>query len=149
MGAAVIQFYSTSGEYGHLSNFARFAIVLDGQRWPTSEHYFQAQKFHDSAYKRKIRTAGGPGLAAELGRSRKYKLRSDWESVKDSVMRAAVLAKFTQHAELRDLLLSTGDAQLVEHTSNDAYWGDGGDGKGKNMLGRILMEVRARLLAMS
>ena len=42
-------------------------------------------------------------------------------------------------------VLSTGDSKLVEHTENDDYWGDGGDGSGKNMLGRILMEVRTSL----
>ena len=60
-------------------------------------------------------------------------------------MRKAALAKFTQHDDLQVLLLSTGDAKLVEHTTNDSYWGDGGDGSGKNMLGRILMEVRENL----
>ena len=84
-------------------------------------------------------------IAAQLGRSRKVKMRRDWESVKEGIMRVAVLAKFTQHEELRTLLLSTGDAKLVEHTENDAYWGDGGDGSGKNWLGRILMEVRETL----
>jgi len=81
-------------------------------------------------------------IAARLGRSRKQKLRRDWESVKVGVMRTAVLAKFTQYEELQTLLLSTGDAKLVEHTENDDYWGDGGDGSGRNKLGRILMEVR-------
>jgi ribA/ribD-fused uncharacterized protein len=57
-------------------------------------------------------------------------------------MRAAVLAKFQQHEDIREILMATGDAKIVEHTTNDAYWGDGGDSKGKNMLGRILMEVR-------
>lgn len=52
---------------------------------------------------------------------------------------------FSQHEDLRALLLSTGDAKLVEHTENDAYWGDGGDGSGKNMLGRILVQVREQL----
>jgi predicted NAD-dependent protein-ADP-ribosyltransferase YbiA (DUF1768 family) len=47
--------------------------------------------------------------------------------------------------ELGALLLATGDARLVEHTENDAYWGDGGDGSGRNELGRILMAVRAAL----
>jgi N-glycosidase YbiA len=53
--------------------------------------------------------------------------------------------QFTQHEELITLLLSTGDSKLVEHTENDDYWGDGGDGSGKNMLGRILMQVRESL----
>ena len=84
-------------------------------------------------------------LAARMGRDRKRKLRRDWESVKVNVMREAVLAKFTQHDDLRELLLSTGDAKIVEHTERDDYWGDGGDGRGKNMLGRILMDVREKL----
>jgi len=52
------------------------------------------------------------------------------------------VAKFEQHAGLRELLLSTGEAKLVEHTERDDYWGDGGDGSGRNGLGRLLMEVR-------
>jgi hypothetical protein len=52
---------------------------------------------------------------------------------------------FEQHPKLRELLLSTGETRIVEHTSNDSYWGDGGDGSGRNMLGRILMEVRDAL----
>jgi ribA/ribD-fused uncharacterized protein len=64
-------------------------------------------------------------------------------------MRTAVRAKFNQHDNLRELLFSTGDAKLVEHTERDDYWGDGGDGQGKNMLGRILMEVRSELRGMA
>jgi N-glycosidase YbiA len=69
-------------------------------------------------------------VAAWMGRSRKWPPRKDWESVKDSIMHEAVRAKFTQHADLREVLLATGDATIVEHTENDAYWGDGGDGSG-------------------
>ena len=76
---------------------------------------------------------------------RRERLRRDWESAKVNVLREAVLAKFTQHVDLRELLLATGDAKIVEHTEQDDYWGDGGNGRGKNMLGRILMEVRQTL----
>ena len=69
----------------------------------------------------------------------------DWAKVKDSVMLDAVRAKFNQYDELKELLLSTGDAKIVEHTANDSYWGNGGDGKGKNRLGQILMLVRREL----
>jgi ribA/ribD-fused uncharacterized protein len=86
-----------------------------------------------------------PALRARMGRDRKRPLRRDWESVKDAVMREAVLAEFTQHEDLRKLLLDTGDSKLVEHTTNDNYWGDGGDGSGRNMPGIILMETRATL----
>ena len=138
----VINFYSVSNDFGEFSNFALYPIFLEGERWPTSEHYFQAQKFMDMAYRTTVKKANTPMLAAILGRDRKQKLRRDWESVKVDVMRRAVAAKFTQHEELRKLLLETGDAKLVEHTGNDKYWADGGDGSGKNMLGKILMEVR-------
>jgi len=140
-----IHFYRVNDDFGEFSNFAHYPITLDGKRWPTTEHYFQAQKFMDADYQEKIRTTSSAMIAARLGRSRKQKLRRDWESVKVAIMRAAVLAKFTQHDELRSLLLSTGDAKIVEHTENDDYWGDGGDGSGKNMLGQILMQVRDAL----
>ena len=91
-----------------------------------------------------IRACASPMVAAGKGRSRSRPLRPDWESVKDDVMRDAVRRKF-QLSPLRAVLLSTGDAELVERTPRDKYWGDGGDGTGKNMLGKILMEVRAEL----
>lgn len=143
--AEIIRFYSVSDEYGEFSNFALYPIVVKKRRWPTSEHYFQSQKFQDKAEQEEIRKANSPMLAARLGRDRKRKLRRDWESAKVNVMREAVMAKFSQHEELRELLLSTGDAKIVEHTENDDYWGDGGDGSGRNMLGRILMDVREKL----
>jgi ribA/ribD-fused uncharacterized protein len=140
-----VNFYSVGDDFGQFSNFAPFPIALDGERWPTSEHYFQAAKFDNAEYKLKIRRANSPMEAARLGRDRKQKIRRDWESVKVGIMRDAVLAKFTQHDELRALLLSTGEAKIVERTENDSYWGDGGDGSGKNMLGQILMQVRESL----
>jgi len=140
-----IRFYSVNAEYGELSNFALYPITLKAKRWPTSEHYFQAQKFVTPRDQEEIRSASTPMLAARWGRDRKRKLRRDWERVKVGVMREAVEAKFRQHDELRALLLATGDAILVEHTDSDDFWGDGGDGSGRNELGRILMAVRERL----
>lgn len=141
----IIRFYSVNDAYGEFSNFAPYPIRLDSKTWPTSEHYFQAQKFEDAAHREAIRKEPSPMKAAQMGRSRKNPLRRDWESVKVAIMRQAVLAKFTQHENLRSLLLSTGDAKLIEHTTNDSYWADGGDGSGKNMLDQILMEVRKQL----
>lgn len=141
----IITFYSVGGEYGCFSNFAPYPIVLKGQMWPTSEHYFQAQKFAGTEHEEAIRLASSPMIAARMGRSRSWPLRLDWESVKDSIMREAVHAKFTQHQELRAQLLGTGETLLVEHTARDRYWGDGGDGSGQNRLGQILMEVRSEL----
>lgn len=141
----IVNFYATGDAYGCFSNFAAYPIVLDGATWPTSEHYFQAQKFADLAHREAIRTAKSPMIAARLGRDRKKLLRADWETVKVAIMTVAVRAKFTQHEELCVTLLATGDAKLVEHTANDDFWGDGGDGSGKNMLGTILMQLREEL----
>ena len=138
----IIKFYSISDVFGEFSNFAAYPITLKNKRWPTSEHYFQAMKFASLADQNEIRKAKTPMAAARKGRDRKRTLKRNWESIKDNVMREALLAKFTQHKMLRMRLLSTKDAMLIEHTENDKYWGDGGDGKGKNMLGQLLMEVR-------
>jgi ribA/ribD-fused uncharacterized protein len=116
-----INFYSVSGDYGCFSNFSPHPITLKGKTWPTSEHYFQSQKFAGTSDEEEVRQARSPMVAARMGRSRKRPLRQDWEAVKDSIMHEAVLAKFTQHADLRGVLLATGDATIVEHTSNDAY----------------------------
>jgi hypothetical protein len=143
-----IYFYSDREEpYGCFSNFSRHGFELDGTWWTTSEHYFQAQKFiaTDPVWAEKIRQAKAPKDAANMGRDRKHPLRADWELVKDDVMRKAVLRKFETHAGIRDLLLATGDALLVENAPNDYYWGCGKDGSGKNMLGQILVEVRQQL----
>ena len=140
-----IKFYSVNDEYGEFSNFAPYPIKLKGKKFYTSEHYFQAMKFDSPSDQADILKNKSPMEAARRGRDRKRKLKKNWNSIKDNVMRDAVYAKFTQHQELKDLLLSTGDAKLVENAKNDSYWGDGGDGSGKNMLGQILMEVRERL----
>jgi ribA/ribD-fused uncharacterized protein len=141
----VIKFYSTKDEYGCFSNFAAYPIRLGGKTWPTSEHYFQGQKFENEGHVEAIRTAKSPMIAARMGRDRSKPIKKDWEAIKVTVMTAAVRAKFTQHQGLRSKLLDTGDARLVEHSEKDAYWGDGGDGSGKNMLGQILMRIRAEL----
>jgi ribA/ribD-fused uncharacterized protein len=143
----VINFYSTTGEHGCFSNFSRHAVHLKGKRWPTTEHYFQAQKFAGTEHEEEVRVCKTAREAANMGRSRKLPLRRDWESAKEKVMLEALRAKFTQHEDLKAILLGTGAAKLVEHTENDSYWGDGGDGSGKNRLGLLLMQVREELRA--
>lgn len=140
-----ILFYRVNEPYGEFSNFSPHPINLHGKTWPTSEHYFQGQKFAGTMHEEEIRLATSPMIAARMGRSRQRPLRADWDSVKDDIMREALRAKFTQHAELRSLLLGTHNADLIEHTKNDRYWADNGDGTGKNRLGELLMELRAKL----
>lgn len=141
----MINFYRVRDEYGYFSNFSPHPITLKGKVWPTTEHYFQAQKFSDTTHEEEIRLAKSPKDAANMGRSRKLPLRTDWEKVKDDIMYDAVYAKFTQHQDLKEKLLGTGECVLVERTKNDRYWGDGGDGSGLNMLGMVLMAVRQEL----
>lgn len=138
-----IKFHLKTGEHGWLSNFAPYLIAIDGVQWPTSEHYYQASKFPDDpAWQEEIRRVVRPYDAWRMGRHAQHPVRSDWHLVKDEVMERAVRAKFAQHADLRQRLLETGDALLVEHAPADPYWGDGGDGKGENRLGRLLMQIR-------
>jgi hypothetical protein len=137
-----IYFYGTRTQYGCFSNFSRHGFELDGVWWSTSEYYFQAQKFAGTPHADQIREVKTPKEAARMGRDRSRPLRSDWERVKDDIMRKAVLRKFETHADIREVLLSTGDAPIVENAPGDYYWGCGADGSGKNMLGQILMEVR-------
>lgn len=138
-----IRFWYTSGLYGPLSNFARFGFVLDGKQWPTSEHYYQAQKTLDPALQEAIRQQPTAKLAKQLAQT--VQLRPDWEAVKYNVMKTALLAKFSQMKSLRELLLSTGDQQLIEASPYDYVWGCGKDGTGQNLLGQCLMEVREQL----
>lgn len=142
-----ILFRGTRAAYGFLANFYPAPFTLDGRVWPTSEHYFQAQKFAGTPYEEAIRQTPSPMIAARMGRSRQRPLRPDWEAVKEDVMLAALRAKFAQHADLRAALLATGSAHLVERAPRDAYWGDGPNGQGHNRLGALLEQVRAELRA--
>src|SRR6266542_5682022 len=100
-----ILFYRVNEPYGELSKIAPFPFELKGKVWPTSEHYFQAQKFAGTEHEETVRNAKTPSMAAKLGRSRSLPLRADWEAVKDDVMRAALRAKFEQHPKLKSILL--------------------------------------------
>lgn len=143
-----IYFYGADDlPYGCFSNFSSHGFDLDGHWWATSEHYFQAQKYAGTRHADLIRRAATPLRAAELGRDRSRPPHRDWERVKDDAMRRAVAARFAAHADVRAILLNTGDAEIVEDSGTDHYWGRGRTGTGKNMLGRILMRTRTRLRA--
>lgn len=140
---SIIRFYKVKDEYGCFSNFSPHGFELDNQYWPTSEHYFQAQKFFDETIKEKIRRAETPMIAATIGRDRSLPLREDWDAVKEEIMKKALLAKFSNNAEIKSILLSTYPKTLIEATIDDYYWGCGKDNTGLNRLGYLLMEVRS------
>ncbi|NEP37403.1 NADAR family protein [Moorena sp. SIO3B2] len=141
-----IYFYDISEKpYGCFSNFSPHGFELDGLWWPTSEHYFQAQKFAGTSHVEEIRSCKTPAEAASMGRERTRPLRRDWEEIKDDVMGRGLLCKFQTHADIREILLGTRDELIVEDAPQDYYWGCGKDRSGKNRLGEILMEIRAIL----
>lgn len=141
----MIRFYKVGDKYGEFSNFSPHEVIVLGTTWKTSEHYFQARKFQDSSLVLKVMDAPTPMEAANIGRDRNNKIRDDWESIKLEVMKEVILAKFTQHENLKELLLSTGTEDIVEASQYDSFWGEGADGKGKNYLGKILQEVREQI----
>ena len=145
-----IKFYNRGEPYYEFTNFYPCKVFIDGKTWPTTEHYFQGQKFIGTPYLEKIRNLPTPRDAFQLSRDPLVSRwrRSDWETIKDDIMLKALRVKFSDSCsvQLRDKLRSTGEKELVEHTSNDSYWGDGGNGTGKNKLGKLLMKVRSELL---
>ncbi len=142
-----IFFYHSDQPWGELSNFSRHAVFVLDRVWPTVEHFYQAQKFTGTPNEEFIRCSATPTLAKSraVGLSGGHR-RGDWSRVKEQVMLEGLRAKFRQHPDLRERLLGSGDRLLVEHTTNDAYWGDAGDGSGQNRLGALLMQVRLELL---
>ena len=145
-----IKFYNRDEPYYEFTNFYPATVTVDDQRWPTTEHYFQAQKFVGTPYVELIRGFSSAREAFQLSRNPTVSQwrRSDWDAVKDDIMLKALRCKFTQHKDLRKLLWKTGDRELIEHTSNDSYWADGGGrGRGLNKLGKLLMKVRDDIVA--
>ena len=138
-----ILFYLKKDPYGCFSNFAPYPVEIDGRIWKTTEHYYHAQRFAGTEYEEVIREIKTPFQAKEVAKSGIYPRREDWFDVKFDIMMKAVKAKFNQHDILRDILVSTGNAILKEHTELDHYWADGGDGSGRSRLGEILMNVRS------
>ncbi|MDZ8053147.1 MAG: NADAR family protein [Aulosira sp. ZfuVER01] len=143
-----IYFYKVWQPYGCFSNFSPHGIQIQGTYWPTVEHYYQAQKFVgsiDAVIIPAIHNAQTPEEAAALGRCSTRQIRADWELVKTQVMREAVLKKFLTHAEIQDILLSTGNETLVENSPRDYFWGCGANKTGQNHLGKVLMSVREEI----
>jgi N-glycosidase YbiA len=140
-----IKFYEAEDPYGYFSNFALYPLELNGKTWPTSEHYYQAQKVVGTEWEENIRLCATPLEAFEMTRLPEFPERADWVDVKDAAMYEAVYAKFTQHEDLQKKLLDSGDAVLIEDSPVDYYWGCGSEGTGKNMLGKTLMEIRKAL----
>lgn len=130
---------SFTGEYAFLSNFFPIVVEYEGVSYPTVEHAYQAAKTVDPLTRQIIRCQNTPGQAKRKGQS--VELRFDWDDIKIVIMTELVIKKF-QYSYMKDMLMNTGDAELIEsNTWGDTFWGVC-RGKGKNHLGKILMSVR-------
>jgi len=135
------------GEYEKLSNFYPVVIYYERINYPSVEHAYVASKSKDGMFRYKISKipADQPGIAKAEGR--KVKLRPDWDLIKYSIMERFLMQKFS-YPEFREFLLLTGDIYLEEGNYwHDNYWGNCyckrcKNIKGKNKLGKLLMEVR-------
>jgi ribA/ribD-fused uncharacterized protein len=145
-----VRFYrSNEKPYGAFSNLFRRTIVFEGREFPTAEHAYQAGKARKEKVREWVLSAPTPSLVAMAAHGLyTWDIVPNWSEIKFDRMRQVLLAKFSQHNDLKALLLSTGDARLIEAGRVDnavnRTWGEI-NGKGLNMLGVLLMEVRREL----
>ena len=140
-----IDFYQKYDAYGGFSNFSDYPFYLQDRYWRTSEHYYQAQKFkRNSKMFNAIQQSKTATESKELAYSCEIHY-DDWENKKILFMYNALIAKFRQNETLKKELIDTKESYIVEQAVDDDYWGCGADGKGKNILGRLLMYVRDEL----
>ncbi|TFK27460.1 DUF1768-domain-containing protein [Coprinopsis marcescibilis] len=143
-----ILFYHKQDPHYGFTNFSAHPVVYKGKRYPTSEHLFQSFKFHGHRpnLAEHIRTCSErPSVAFSEARRFQPEVRSDWKKVNIEKMEIALWHKFTQHLDLKAELLSTGDAELIEDSDKDAFWGVGADRRGRNELGKALEKLRTKL----
>lgn len=135
-----IRFYKSVEPYGYLNNFRKAPMFIYNAWYKNVESAYQSRKTFNLDEQEAIRLATHPMTARDLGQT--VTLRPDWDDIKYSIMAECVLAKFVQHRDLRERLLSTGSEFLIEDSPVDVFWGCGPLGNGLNNLGKILMEVR-------
>jgi len=149
---AEISFYRANEKpYGAFSNLFRRPMEFEGRVYSTAEHAYQAGKARKDEVREWILSAPTPSLVAMAAHGLyTWDIVPEWSRTKFDRMRKVLSAKFTQHEDLKELLLSTGSARLVEAGRTDnavnRTWGEV-NGKGQNMLGVLLMEVRDEIRA--
>jgi ribA/ribD-fused uncharacterized protein len=134
-----------------LGNFHPCPVQIWGCQFNGGEPAYQAAKFSEEEVRQSFQHLNGEQAfrrGRQLTANWTPQQTAAWQARNLDVMRQVVLAKFQQNPELRQLLLATGDAYLVEHIpvkGRDRIWGDDWDGTGENKLGEICMEVRGQL----
>ena len=142
----IIKFYRANNkDYGFLSNLYKQSLVFENVVFPTAEHAYQYGKFRDEEVKHWAMMAPKPHLLAILAHGLfSWDIVKDWSKIKVDRMYEVLEVKFSE-PELREKLLATDNAILIEDSKTDSFWGIGKSGKGKNMLGKLLMKVRKEL----
>ncbi|MCW2763278.1 MAG: hypothetical protein JWR85_3479 [Marmoricola sp.] len=136
-------------EFYPLCNFSSFQVEWRGRLWATSEHAYQAAHFFETAPElaEKIFTARSAHEAYKAAKANADKAPINWEDIKEEVMLDICRHKLQQHAYVREKLLETGVAEIVEDSPKDSFWGWGADRKGRNALGIVWMKLREELRA--
>jgi len=136
-----IEFMSRIPEYAWLSNFEECPVTdLHGMVWPSAEHCYQAAKTKDPSYRDAVLDCTSAVIAKRFGAT--IKPRPDWDKIKVEVMRRILVAKFTQNPKFYSLLLNTEGCQLVHYAPWDGFWGTGKWGRGEDIMGKLLTEMR-------
>ena len=146
-----VSFRTTRERFGGLSNMASgFPIEVNGVQILTSEALYQACRFPDRPDVQRIIIEQRSPMTAKM-KSRRFQrdTRSDWEWIRVMVMGWCLRVKLAQNwDEFSELLLSTGNAPIVEDSRRDDFWGakrTDDELIGTNALGRLLMELRKEL----
>jgi len=143
-----ILFHRSDGPYYEFTNFSHHPVTYKGRKYRTAQHLYQSFKFikHRPDIAEHIRlNCPKPDDALLEARHFQPEVRKDWTKVHVQKMDETLWLKFTQHPDLKDLLLSTGGAELIMDSSKDSYWGLGANRRGRNELGNALERLRTKL----
>jgi N-glycosidase YbiA len=135
-------------QFDALDNFSAHQVAVWGLDFFTAEHAYQWKKFAKikPLVAHSIQSSRSPFLAKAIAQQHQAKAPMSWTPrEKLSIMRTILHAKAIQHVDVREVLLITGQRQLIEDSPEDEFWGRGSKGNGKNNLGRIWMEIRTTL----
>jgi ribA/ribD-fused uncharacterized protein len=142
-----IRFYRASETpFGVFSNLSRHPVGFEGLVFPTAEHAYQYGRARRPEVRDWLMAAPSPSLLAMAAHGLyTWDIAPGWSKGRYNRMYRVVETKFRQHPDLAEILLSTGDARIVEAGTEDnavnRRWGEV-NGRGTNWLGKILMDVR-------
>ena len=129
------------GQYAFLSNFYPTYIKLDGSIYPSVENAYQASKTINPKERYPFLDCK-PNVSKKIGRL--ISIRPDWDNIRLVIMRELLDQKFHKK-DMKELLLMTGDQELIEgNWWGDKFWGVC-QGEGRNELGKMLMDIRKGL----